>query len=203
MFLQHLAIVSSTMICFDKSGSCFTISNEISLPEGFLASAATHYGNFIRFCECSELYRQILSWIRIWIMNERKNHFEQLCSRVLCKTKDLQQSSIVRCWIKFVKLEYHGVPEWIEVLSKGLMDWKNSTCRSLTRPNVNCLRPFSSFTSFSRRTFMSVPGDETSDSCRSIKSECTSKHAAFPWTNDPKGNWWNQIFGEDDGEQFL
>lgn len=140
MFQQHLGTVSTTMICFDKSGLCFTIPNESarlkSLRQKVFSTLPPH---IMEIYSISEMFRNFID--RFWVEFEWKGKLfrEALFLRVLCKTKDLQQSSIVSPLNKIFQTRV----SWSDGMNwKGLMDWMNSTCRSLTRPNVNCPRPF-------------------------------------------------------------
>lgn len=133
MFQQHLGTVSSTMTCFNKRGLCFTFpTTQITPPEGFLALLP----HIMEIYSISEMFRNFIDRFWVWI---GKLFQEALFSRVLCKTKDLQQSSIVSALNKIFETR-ESLSEGMNW--KGLMDWMNSTCRSLTRPNVNWQRPF-------------------------------------------------------------
>lgn len=76
----------------------------------FSRFAAAHYGNIFDFGNVPKLHRQILSLNRKII----SRCFVLSSFMFLCKTKDLQQSSIISVLNKIFKLEFHWVKEWIK-----------------------------------------------------------------------------------------
>lgn len=115
MFQQHLGTVSTTMICFDKSGLCFTIPNESarlkSLRQKVFSTLLPH---IMEIYSISEMFRNFID--RFWVEFEWKGKLfrEALFLRVYVKQRTCNSLASFRRWIKFSKLEFHEVTEWIE-----------------------------------------------------------------------------------------
>lgn len=163
MFQQHLGTVSTTMICFDKSGLCFTIPNESarlkSLRQKVFSTLLPH---IMEIYSISEMFRNFIDRFEL-NLNEKENHFETLCSEFYVKQRTCNSLASFRCWIKFSKLEFHEVMEWIE---RGWWtEWTAHVAAWLVRMLIACVH----FSSFSLWTFVSAPNDETSAVVESSK----------------------------------